>query len=45
MIVALAGSVGEALGRGAIAILAYAVLGVLLLIAGLSCSPPPSCSA
>jgi uncharacterized membrane protein YjfL (UPF0719 family) len=34
MIVALAGSVGEALGRGAIAILAYAVLGVLLLIAG-----------
>ncbi|WP_248958755.1 DUF350 domain-containing protein [Sphaerisporangium perillae] len=34
MTIALAGPLGEALGRGAMAILAYAVLGVLLLIAG-----------
>ncbi|MEU8270261.1 DUF350 domain-containing protein [Sphaerisporangium sp. NPDC049002] len=34
MIIALADSLGEALGRGALAILAYAVLGVLLLVAG-----------
>ncbi|WP_424530018.1 DUF350 domain-containing protein [Sphaerisporangium viridialbum] len=34
MTIALAGPLGEALGRGALAILAYAVLGVLLLIAG-----------
>ncbi|GGK82468.1 DUF350 domain-containing protein [Sphaerisporangium melleum] len=31
---ALAGPLGEALGRGSLAILAYAILGVLLLIAG-----------
>ncbi|MFC4532070.1 DUF350 domain-containing protein [Sphaerisporangium dianthi] len=34
MTIALAAPLGEALGRGALAILAYAVLGVLLLIAG-----------
>ncbi|RCG25451.1 DUF350 domain-containing protein [Sphaerisporangium album] len=34
MTIALAGPLAEALGRGALAILAYAVLGVLLLIAG-----------
>lgn len=34
MIIALAGPLVEALGRGALAILAYAILGVLLLIAG-----------
>ncbi|GAA3795075.1 hypothetical protein GCM10022226_12990 [Sphaerisporangium flaviroseum] len=34
MIIALAGPLGEALGRGALAILAYAILGVLLLVAG-----------
>ncbi|MET8139836.1 DUF350 domain-containing protein [Sphaerisporangium sp. NPDC005288] len=34
MTIALAGPLGEALGRGALAILAYAVLGVLLMIAG-----------
>ncbi|GII87143.1 DUF350 domain-containing protein [Sphaerisporangium siamense] len=34
MTIALAAPLAEALGRGALAILAYAVLGVLLLIAG-----------
>ncbi|WP_214412508.1 DUF350 domain-containing protein [Sphaerisporangium fuscum] len=34
MTVALAGPLGEALGRGALAILAYAALGVLLLVTG-----------
>ncbi|MFC4589352.1 DUF350 domain-containing protein [Sphaerisporangium corydalis] len=34
MINALAAPLGEALGRGALAILAYAILGVLLLVAG-----------